>query len=76
MLISAILLPKKGVRSKKAVLFPKIGRVKFFLSLTRPHSQNCIRMYILCFTKKTHAHREIHTNKKEKKLKKLAGCKF
>ena len=33
MLISAILLPKKGVRSKKAVLFPKIGRVKFFCHL-------------------------------------------
>ena len=34
-------------------LFPETGRVKKFLSLTRPHSQMCIRIYIFNFTKQT-----------------------
>ena len=32
--------------AKKVVLFPEISRVKIFLSLTRPHSRMCIRIYI------------------------------
>ena len=39
-------------RSKKVVLFPEIDRVKKFLSLTRPHSQMCIRIYIFSFKQK------------------------
>ena len=31
--------------NKKLVLFPEIGRVKNFLSLTRPHSQMCLNIY-------------------------------
>ena len=31
---------------KKVVLFSEIGRVKNFLSFTRPHSRMCIRIYI------------------------------
>ena len=34
---------------KKVVMFPEIGRVKFFWSLTRPHSRMCIRIYIFHF---------------------------
>ena len=30
---------------KKVVLFPEIGRVKFFLSLTHPYSRMCIRIF-------------------------------
>ena len=30
--------------AKKVVLFPENSRVKIFLSLTRPHSQMCIRI--------------------------------
>ena len=35
---------------KKVVLFPEIGQVKT-LSLTRPHSRMCIRIYIFKFKK-------------------------
>ena len=35
--------------AKKVVLFPEIGRVKKFLSLTRPHSRMCIRLYIYIY---------------------------
>ena len=34
-------------------LFPETGRVKKILSLTRPHSQMCIRIYIFNFKKQT-----------------------
>ena len=37
---------------KKVVLFPEIGRVKFFLSPTRPHKSNAyeyIYIYIYIF---------------------------
>ena len=37
------------IRPIKVVLFPEISRVKLFLSLTRPHSRMCIRIYIFCF---------------------------
>ena len=55
--------------AKKKVLFPEIGCVKMFLSLTHPHSQKFVRTYIFCLT-------NTHTSIKQKKLKKLAGCKF
>ena len=55
--------PKK----KKVVLFPEIGRVKIFSSLTGPHSRMCIRIYIFCFKQKN-----THTEtKKQKKLNKI-----
>ena len=38
---------------RKVVLFPEIGRVKYFLSLTRPHSRMCIKIYIFNFKKQT-----------------------
>ena len=46
---------------KKVVLFPEIGRVKFFLSSTRPHKSNAyeyIYIYIYIFVLKNK-----HTNK-------------
>ena len=46
---------------KKVVLFPEIGRVKFFLSPTRPHKSNAyeyIYIYIYIFVLKNK-----HTNK-------------
>ena len=39
-------IPFIKIRPKKVVLFPETGRVKFCLSLTRLHSQMCIRIYI------------------------------
>ena len=62
-------------RPKKVVLFPEIGRVNFFLSLTDPRSRNFIRIYIFCFKKKKKEKRKntgTHTNKREKKLKKIS----
>ena len=40
------------LRPKKVVFFPEIGRVKNILSLTRPHSRMCIRIYIFNFKNK------------------------
>ena len=57
----------KDLTPKKVVFFPEIGRVKFFLSLARPHSRMCIRIseYTFLIKKK-------QTKKKnQKKLKKL-----
>ena len=34
-------------------MFPEIDRVKIFLSLTRPYSRICIRIYIFNFKKQT-----------------------
>ena len=39
------------IRPKKVVVFPEIGWVKHFLSLTRPHGWICIRTYIFKFKK-------------------------
>ena len=41
------------IRPKKVVLFPEIGRVKFFLLPTVRISQMCMRIYIFCFKKQT-----------------------
>ena len=54
--------PKK----KKVVLFPEIGLVKIFSSLTRPHSRMCIRIYIFLISKKQ---RNKQKTKKTKKTK-------
>ena len=51
------------LRPKKVVLFPEIGWVKIFSSLTRLHSRMCSRLYIFNFKKKK-------TKKKHKKTKK------
>ena len=49
---------------KKVVLFPEIGRVKFFLSPTRPHKSNAyeyIYIYIyICIKKQTHKQKYFH----------------
>ena len=50
---------------KNVVLFPEIGQLKIVLSLTRPHSQMCIRPYIFNQKKKNK-----QEHKKQKKLKK------
>ena len=53
---------------KKVVLFPEVERVKF-LSLTHPHSQMCIRIYISNLRKKTKQKiKKEQENKKQKKL--------
>ena len=40
------------IGQKKVVLFPEIGRVKFFLLLTRLHSPECVSEYIFLVKKK------------------------
>ena len=61
---------KVDIRPKKELsCFPKIGRVKIFSPLTRPHSCMCIRIYIFCFKLKKHTY--THRNKEQKKLKKI-----
>ena len=53
------------IRPKKGVLFPEIGPVKIFLSLTRPHSRMCIRIHVSNLKQKTKK-----AKKKKKKAKK------
>ena len=48
---------------KKEVLFPVIGWVKMFSTLTRPHSRMCIRIYIFDFKKRTS--KQIKQNKEK-----------
>ena len=38
---------------KKVVLFPEIGRIKNFLSITCPHSRICSSIYIFDFKEQT-----------------------
>ena len=59
------------IYAKKVVLFPEIGRVKFFSSLTHPHSRMCIRIYIFCSKKKTHTQTKTKKKQKKKKRKKM-----
>ena len=57
-------------RPKKVVLFPEIGLLKLFLSLTLPHGQMYIRIYIFNF-KKQRTNKQTKTIiKKTKKTKK------
>ena len=62
-------------QGKKSSLVSGNKSGEFFLSLAHPHSQDCIRIYIFCFEKEK-KNTDTYTNKKEKKLKKRAGCKF
>ena len=58
----------KLIVSKKVVLFPEIGRVKKFLSLTRLHSRMCIRIHTFNF-KKQQTNKETSKQKKNKNQK-------
>lgn len=49
-------------RSKKVVLFSKIGQAKVFLSLTCPQSQMCITICFLFQKIKTHRHTKSKRN--------------
>ena len=51
------------IRHKKVVLFPEIDRVKFFSSLTRPHSRMCIRIHVFNFKKQTNKPKNKNTKK-------------
>ena len=51
---------------KKVVMFPRTGQLKFFLSLIRPHSRMCIRIYIFNFKKQTDKQKQ----KRKKEYKK------
>ena len=51
------------LRPKNVVLFQENYQVKIFLSVSRPHSRMCIRIYTFNFKKK-------QTNKKETRIQK------
>ena len=54
---------------KKVVLFPEIGRVIVFLSLFRPHSRICIRIYIFSFKKQQQNNNKNQESRKAKETK-------
>ena len=45
------------------MLFPEIGQVKEFLSLTLPHSRMCIRIHVFNFKKQTNKPKNKNTKK-------------
>ena len=45
---------------KKVVLFPEIGRVKFFLSPTRPLKSNVYDIMYFLFQKNMHKQKNFH----------------
>ena len=51
-------------------MFPEIDRVKIFLSLTRPYSRICIRIYIFNFKKQTNKQKKKQKTKQNKNTKK------
>ena len=55
--------PTHALRPKKVVLFPEKRRVKYFLSLTCPHSRMCIRIHIVNFKKETYKQKNKNTKK-------------
>ena len=57
------------VRPKKSSLVSRSRPGEIFLSVTRPHSRMCIRIYILNF-KQQQKKKKIKNQKKQKKLKK------
>ena len=59
-------LSKGQSGQKKVTMFLEINQAKTFLSLTRPHSQICIRMYIFNFKTQTNK-KKIRIPKKNKK---------
>ena len=70
-MISHLEHPMNLGSKEEVVLFPEIDRVKFFLSLTRPHSQMIIRIHIFDFKKQ--ANKE--TNKQNKNTNKAKETK-
>ena len=54
------------IRPKKGVLFPEIGPVKIFLSLTRPHSRMCIRIHVSNLKQKTKKAKKKKKNRRQK----------
>ena len=59
------------IRPKKGVLFPEIGPVKIFLSLTRPHSRMYIRKHVSNLKQKTKKAKKTPKKPEDKKQKKL-----
>ena len=59
---------KNRKAKQKVVLFPEIGRVKIYLSLTRPCNWMCIKIYIFKF-KTTTTTTATNTSKKEKRIR-------
>ena len=57
------------IRPKKGVLFPEIGPVKIFLSLTRPHSRMCIRKHVSNLKQKTKKAKKKKKKKRRQKAK-------
>ena len=55
---------------KKVVLFPEIGLVKIFSSLTHPHSRMCIRIYIFSISKNKETSKKPRKQKRQKKISK------
>ena len=55
--------PTHTLRPKKVALFPEKRRVKYFLSLTCPHSRMCIRIHIVNFKKETYKKKNKNTKK-------------
>ena len=63
-------LHNKNKAKKKIVLFPEIGRMKNFLSLSRPHSWLCIITYIFNFKKhQINKQKETRIQKSKRNLK-------
>ena len=61
------------MRPEKVVLFPEVGRVQIFLSLTRPHSGMCIRIYTFNWKNKTKKkQKDKEKAKKTKKEKRIS----
>ena len=51
-------------------MFPEIGWVKIFLSVTRPHNRMCIRIYIFNFKESTKKHedKKVKETKEQKRI--------
>ena len=62
---------KEIVRLKEVILFPEIGWVKFFSSLTSPHGRMCIRIYIFLFKTNKKAHIQKQKAKESKEIRKI-----
>ena len=72
--------PTHTLRPKKVALFPEKRRVKYFLSLTCPHSRMCIRIHIVNFKKETYKQKNKKSSgewiQKKKKKKKMWSPKW
>ena len=54
---------KRKYKTKKVVLFPKIDRVKKFLSPTHPHKSNVYENIHFLFKKTAHTNKKVSTCK-------------